>query len=175
MSAIISQVAAIETGLARLAHLRPDMPQTQILASRLIIHVGRELTARMDARLKTTGLTETEFRTLMYVYVHSCNDSVAYPGELCSSLGQSPANMTRLTDLLVQRDLITRVPDAQDRRRLVLRITPAGQQLVESLLPVISAAVNHDYTGLTLDEVQQLINLLRRLAATLDQDPESTP
>jgi len=58
----------------------------------------------------------------------------AHPGDLCSALGQSPANMTRVSDALVERKLITRILSGQDRRRMVMRITAKGEALVHECL-----------------------------------------
>jgi DNA-binding MarR family transcriptional regulator len=41
--------------------------------------------------------------------------------------------MSRICDALVTRDLITRDLSAQDRRKMVLRMTPKGDQLVRDL------------------------------------------
>jgi MarR family transcriptional regulator, negative regulator of the multidrug operon emrRAB len=170
---LVEQVAAIESGLAHLSAHIPDLPQAEVLASRLLILLGREMTNRLDQRLRSHGLGEIEFRTLMSVYVHTRDDVSAFPGELCSSLGQSPANMTRLTDSLVQRGLIARFPDEHDRRKLGLRITNEGNQLVNALLPVMLESARSNYAALSQTDLHELIQTLKRLAAVLDQQAAS--
>jgi MarR family transcriptional regulator, negative regulator of the multidrug operon emrRAB len=170
---LLEQIAAIESGLAHLSKHIPDLPQTEVLASRLLIHLGREMTSRLDQRLRPHGLGEIEFRTLMGVYVHTRDELSAYPGELCSSLGQSPANMTRLTDSLVQRGLIERLPDEQDRRKLGLRTTTEGNLLVNALLPVMLDSARQNYTALSQSDLQELVQILKKLAAVLDQQSAS--
>ena len=180
MSSISAQVDAMETGLSLLEQQFSDLPMLEILTSRLLIYFGREMNTRLDQQLKTTGLTDIEFRTLMYVFLHSRVESCAYPSELCSSLAQSPANMTRLTDALVTRELITRIPDAQDRRRLVLQTTPAGDALVQQLMPTLATSLRRSFGDFDPADLQTLVHILKRLATVLDKTPiepitESTP
>ncbi len=89
-----------------------------------------------DALLAPSGLSEIEFRVLLALVGR---DGSAHPGELCGSLAQSPANMTRVSDLLVERGLVTRVFSEQDRRRVVIELTAAGDALVREVLPQLFA------------------------------------
>lgn len=157
----------MEAGLNRLQHRAPDLPITQILTSRLLVRLGRELSNMLDQRLRPHGLSEMEFRTLMNVY--SFRDTAAYPSELCSSLGQSPANITRITDALVERGLISRVPDEQDRRRLLLKTTEQGEQLVQALLPLMMNSVHASYRDFSAADLHQLLDSLKRLAQAMDE------
>lgn len=50
---------------------------------------------------------------------------------LASAIGVSRAAMTACADRLETMELAERVPDATDRRRVFLRITDEGKQLVE--------------------------------------------
>jgi MarR family transcriptional repressor of emrRAB len=167
----MKQVQDMEAGLARLAQHVPDLPQIQILTSRLLVHLGRELSSMVDQRLKPHGLNDMEFRTLMNVYSH--RESPAYPSDLCASLSQSPANITRITDALVERGLMTRLPDEHDRRRLLLRTTAQGEQLVQTLLPVMLESVRDSYRGFSTEDVQQILGSLKRLAKAIDEVNES--
>ena len=125
--------AAVQCAAARFSEL--PMVETSIL--RLLILLGRELSALLEQSLRPYGLNWTDYRTLMMLF--SQPNGVAYPGELCAYVAQSPANMTRVADSLYERGLITRVGCDADRRRTILRITPAGEQTVRALLPETSA------------------------------------
>jgi len=104
--------------------------------SRLLLHLGARC-LDPGAENSAFGLAEAEFRVLTTLF--SQPDGVAHPGDLCSRADQSPANMSRICDALVGRDLITRVLSDQDRRRMVLRITEQGEELVRELLPKCSS------------------------------------
>src|ERR1700694_5837337 len=117
-----SQFEMREPNLKGLSARVPDLPITGILLCRLVLHLGRQMSAMFEQQIRPFGLAEAEFRVLTTLF--SQPDGVAHPGDLCSRAAQSPANMSRICDALVGRDLITRVLSDQDRRRMVLRITP---------------------------------------------------
>ncbi|HKC15645.1 MAG TPA: MarR family winged helix-turn-helix transcriptional regulator, partial [Steroidobacteraceae bacterium] len=71
---------------------------------RTLVLLGRALAQLADEAIRPSGLGEAEFRVLMLLY--SQPDGVAHPGELCPGSGQSPANMSRITDTLVALDMI---------------------------------------------------------------------
>jgi MarR family transcriptional repressor of emrRAB len=173
MGLLNDQIKAMESGLDRLNQRIPDLPKTQILISRLLVHLGRELSNRVDLRLRPHGLTDIEFRTLMSVYTPL--EEAANPTELCTGLGQSPANITRITDNLVARGLITRLPDVQDRRRLVLKTTPEGAQLIQTLLPLMLQSVQDSYRDFSPTELQQLLTSLKNLADIIDRENAAAP
>lgn len=165
---IADQIIAMEKGLARLSKHVPNLPAQEVQATRMLIFLGRQLMARTEQRLREFGLTEPEYHALLLTFAHSQDNEVTSPSELCGSLTQSPANMTRLIDTLVQRNLITREPDGQDRRKLVLRTTAQGDALVNQLLPRSHAALRSIFGQLPGEDTQNLVSLLKRLATVLD-------
>lgn len=167
MAELVEQIAHVEAGLKRVSQRLPGVPIMEILASRLLVFLGRELTGRMDQCLRPYGLIDIEFRALIGVY--SAPNSAANPGELCSSISQSPANITRITDVLVERGLITRLPDEIDRRRWVLKMTPQGENLVNEMLPVMLNTARYSYQDFPSEELNQVVASLKRLAAAMDR------
>src|ERR1700704_1990342 len=129
-----SQIDKLETNLRALSARMPDLPFNEILLCRLMLHLGREMAAEFEQQIRPFGLAEAEFRVLTTLF--SQPEGVAHPSDLCARAAQSPANMSRICDALVSRDLITRVLSSHDRRRMVLRITDQGEELVRRLLPV---------------------------------------
>src|ERR1700681_1009155 len=127
------QFELMEENLQNLKLRMPDLPVSGILLCRLLLHIGREMAAGFEQKIRPFGLAEAEFRVLTTLF--SQPDGVAHPSDLCVRAGQSPANLSRISDALVSRDLITRVLSAHDRRRMVLRITEQGEDLVRRLLP----------------------------------------
>src|SRR5580698_3776186 len=128
-----SQFDMLEANLRALSARMPDLPFTEILLCRLLLHLGREMAANFEQKIRPFGLAEAEFRVLTTLF--SQPDGVAHPSDLCARAAQSPANMSRISDALVSRDLITRVLSVHDRRRMVLRITEEGEHFVRQLLP----------------------------------------
>jgi MarR family transcriptional regulator, negative regulator of the multidrug operon emrRAB len=168
-----SQFEKLETNLGALAARMPDLPLTEILLCRLMLHMGREMAALFEQQIRPFGLAEAEFRVLTTLF--SQPDGVAHPSDLCARAAQSPANMSRICDALVNRDLITRVLSAHDRRRMVLRITEQGEELVRRLLPVMFVPLRRMFADFPQAEQRQLISQLKRLYARLGDEDKRDP
>jgi MarR family transcriptional repressor of emrRAB len=82
--------------------------------------------------------------------------------------------MSRISDALVSRDLITRVLSVQDRRRIVLRITEQGEDLVRRLLPKLFVSLRGMFEGFSESEQRLLISQLKRLHANLEEANKQT-
>ena len=161
------QLAMLETALQHLSERVADVPVTGILLIRLLTHLGRGMASLLDEQIRPFGLTEAEFRVLTTLFAQP--DGAAYPSDVCARTDQSPANMSRLTDALADRHLITRVLSERDRRRIVLRVTAQGEELVRRLLPTLFAPVHSMFKDFTASEQQQLVMQLKRVSAELEQ------
>src|SRR6202044_1154734 len=167
MNSSPSQFELMEANLQNLTHRMQDLPVTGILLCRLLLHIGREMAARFEQQIKPFGLAEAEFRVLTTLF--SQPEGVAHPSDLCARASQSPANMSRISDALVARGLITRVSSLHDRRRMVLRITEEGEEFVRQLLPKLHEPLRRMLKNFPEAEHQQLASQLKRLAAELEQ------
>jgi MarR family transcriptional repressor of emrRAB len=83
--------------------------------------------------------------------------------------------MSRISDALVRQNLITRVPSAQDRRRMVLRITEEGEDLVRRLLPKLAVPLRGMLAEFSESELRLMISLLKRLHANLEKADKRFP
>jgi len=160
------QIDLVEANLERLQGRMPELPVVSIMLSRLLQHVGRGMHVMLEHNLRRCELNEAEFRVLTSLF--SQPDGIAHPGDLCGSTDQSPANMSRISDALVDRGLITRVPSLQDRRKLVLHMTPPGEDLVRQLLPPMYRALRTMLKDFSENEQKDLIGKLKRLSAELE-------
>jgi MarR family transcriptional repressor of emrRAB len=157
----------LEASLARLSARLPSTPVPKIMLSRMLVELGRGMAALLEHQIRPFGLTEPEFRVLTALFSQA--EGVAHPSDLCARTGQSPANMSRISDALVSRDLITRVSSAKDRRRMVLRITEQGEELVHRLLPVLFGPLEEMFCEFSESELERLIAQLKGLAVKLQQ------
>ena len=162
-----TELDLLEANLRALSARLPDVPFNEILLCRLLLRLGREMAAALEHRIRPFGLAEAEFRVLTTLF--SQPDGVAHPGDLCVRALQSPANMSRISDALVSRDLITRVLSVHDRRRMVLRITEQGEELVRRLLPKLSAPLREVLMEFPEAEQRQMIARLKHLGRKLGE------
>jgi MarR family transcriptional repressor of emrRAB len=162
----LTQFELVEANLHNLSGRVADVPATGILMCRLLMFVGRELATMFDHQIKPFGLVEAEFRVLTTLF--SQPDGVAHPSDLCVRASQSAANMSRISDALVSRGLITRDLSVQDRRRMVLRITEQGEEFVRHLLPKLFAPLRELLKDFPDAEQRQLNAQLKRLGFELE-------
>lgn len=77
------------------------------------------------------------------------------------------ASMTSLLDTLARRQLIERTPHPTDRRKILVRITPAARRTVAEMLPIVYATQKDVFSVLTDAERRTLVDLLGRVQIRL--------
>jgi MarR family transcriptional repressor of emrRAB len=166
------QLEMVEASIERLEERIGNVPVCEVLLTRLVLLLSHDLTSMLAHHIRPFGLGEGEFRVLMTLF--SQPDGSANPTELCARATQSPANMSRICDALVDRELITRVASVADRRKMVLRISPKGEQLVRDLLPSLFAALRRVFERFSVEEQRSMAVQLKRLATCLEEAMVST-
>jgi DNA-binding MarR family transcriptional regulator len=78
------------------------------------------------------------------------------------------ANVTYLIDGLEREGLVERVQDPQDRRFSYVRLTPEGEALAASLVPLMVEFMDHLLRGFSEDEKRTFIDLLARVQANAE-------
>ena len=72
------------------------------------------------------------------------------------------SNTTRLIDKLLLKEMVTRNECPENRRKIEILITPKGLDILTKLDPIVIEYENHFANKLTLDELEQLNNLLEK-------------
>ena len=75
-------------------------------------------------------MSTPQFKALILIY----EEETVRMRELARRLGGSFSNATVLVDRLVDRGLVERMADPQDRRVVLVRVTKEGRYLVEQLI-----------------------------------------
>ncbi|MFC5435375.1 MarR family winged helix-turn-helix transcriptional regulator [Rhodanobacter umsongensis] len=166
-------IELMDQGIGRVSHIIPQMPATEARLTRLMLMVGGALEEELEFKLKPHKLNHSEFLTLMILY--SRPDGSSTPGELCEYASQGATNMTRIGNALVKRGLITRGGSEEDRRRVLIRITPAGRRFVQKMLPPMFPRVATMFAGFSDGDKRSLSRLLRKLARNLDELSDANP
>ena len=104
------------------------MPTTAQACAREILDVTPNIIQAIRVQMRSQhqhDLSVPQFRTLAFLNHH--------PGSSLSAaaehIGLTLPTMSVLVEGLVQRGLVDRDADVRDRRRVLLTLTPAGQQL----------------------------------------------
>ena len=96
------------------------------------------------------------------------------PSELGRFQDVKKNTISALLKSLEESGLIERVPHPTDRRASLIRITPAGQALVQSTAPLRFRFMNEITSSLSAPEQDDLIRLLTKLHGSLSEFMEST-
>jgi MarR family 2-MHQ and catechol resistance regulon transcriptional repressor len=83
-------------------------------------------------------------------------------GEVKTVLLDRSPDMTRLCDRLVQKGLIKRELNGQNRREVLLQISPAGIELLALIEPAMKEAAK-EWDHLTPEEAETMSDLLDKL------------
>ena len=87
----------------------------------------------------------------------------ASQAELGRRLGIDPGDMARLVSAMEADGWVRRSPDASDRRRNLVAITPSGRRRLRSLDEVLTRLQQDLLAPLTSTERRELVHLLTKL------------
>jgi len=141
-------------------------PHEQVLLARLVTHVQKRQTDLCNAALKAHELNMVTYTALMMLY--GAPEQTLTPSELSQATGEKPTNVTRVCDELLARGLIERSAGTADRRKVVLRLSPAGEALVGQIQPGIWQTLQQLYGGFDSEQTRTLTTLLRQVLAGTD-------
>jgi MarR family transcriptional regulator, lower aerobic nicotinate degradation pathway regulator len=132
----------------------------QVPMSTLLAGLGREATARVRRAMRPLGLGAQQFLVLKQLQVLGQTSQA----ELADALAIDPSNLAAIAADLADRDLVERTRHHVDRRRYVLRLSRAGEQLLRRTEGAIVAAEEDLLAPLGPEQRDKLYALLRRLA-----------
>ena len=137
-----------------------------------VVRLGRAMSEALGAVYKDEGITIPEWRVLAVIAQSDTTESDTAQG--MTAQGMAARDVTARTPMdkmavsraaasLEQKSLVTRTPDATDRRVAFLRLTPSGRAIHQR----IAAMARKYQAGLlaTIDDDtrQNLLDLLRKL------------
>jgi DNA-binding MarR family transcriptional regulator len=115
------------------------------------------------------------FSFVQYVILSWLRDGIAVnPKDICTQYRHDSGALTRVIDQLAERGLLERVRRDKDRRKVELQLTPAGRDVIESLIPLVVGKLNEALVDFTMDESSELVRLLIKLNTTLQTAAEPT-
>ncbi len=97
----------------------------------------------------------------------------AYARDISASSGFPQNTLSRAIHKLNRLKLISRTPDAEDGRRFMLSLTPAGRALFDESLPRFVSFEHMMLDALDDDEQQQLSTLMAKMVLASPQWPDT--
>ncbi len=128
--------------------------------SRLARHVDRV----RRAAFATFGIETWEFDVLAALRRAGAPYELS-PGRLLRETMVTSGTMTNRVDRLTARGFVERYPDPDDRRGVLVRLTPEGRVAVDGAFEALLAAEHELISALSARDRRQLAGLLRPLLA----------
>lgn len=139
-----------------------------LLAVSNIYRAANAVRHRMEREvLSTHGLSWGGFTILFVLWVWGDQET----GELADACGLAKGTLSGMLRTLERSDLISRAPNEADRRRVVVRLSQPGIELIESVFPEFNQHEAMFVERLDSDERRELARLLRVVTATADELP----
>ncbi len=83
-------------------------------------------------------------------------------GEIVDGVINKASDVTRLVDKLVRLGLVARSTSPLDKRRVLVKATPAGRRVFAKVTDRIKAVHYSQWNGLSADELETLVRLMRK-------------
>jgi DNA-binding MarR family transcriptional regulator len=109
-----------------------------------------------------------QLKTLFFI----SNRGATTTGKLATALKVTPTNVTGIIDRLLEKNLITRTGDPDDRRVLLLRTTPQGDELVAELRQKRRERMIELFTRLSDEEAAIVAQGLKIMVKAIDAKPD---
>ncbi|MCC2097428.1 MAG: winged helix DNA-binding protein [Hyphomicrobiales bacterium] len=122
---------------------------------------GREaIVSRFRELLGRNDLTEQQWRVMRAMYEVRSMETT----DLCARCCIHKVSMMRILRTLMERGLLEREQDRQDKRRHIVSITGAGDALIVPILPAARQIYDDILDRLGRSKARQLVALLDELA-----------
>ncbi len=126
----------------------------------IIASVNKQLEDELQERLRTEGMPLEQLRVLELL---AGGDGLAM-GELAAQALIEPTTLTKVIDRMVADGLVLRLIDADDRRRVLIALAPAGKVAVRRLSRISTSQETRIKKRVPKAKLGELRSLLRGLA-----------
>lgn len=159
----------VDEGVAKWRQARPDIDSSAKSVVGRLVRVEDRILQIVDRELRPFGLRYSSYAVLATLRVNGEPFEMS-PKQLKRTLLLTSGGLSTLLERIERRGLIERLPDPDDRRGVIVRLTQQGRELADSAMVVHARSEHRIIESLTWQEQTQLAGLLRKLLLQLD-DP----
>lgn len=134
-----------------------------ILFRELLQLLARRLGLLNKSELPCCGITYSQCYTLVEIGRKSCVSI----NELAELLELDKSTMSRTINTMVEKDLVTREPDPEDRRYVKIQLTEAGSRIFADIEAKMTDYYLHIYKAIPQDKREQVLESLELLVHTI--------
>lgn len=108
-------------------------------------------------------ITVDQWVVLLELHNHGTQNQV----ELCEHCSKDAPTITRIIELLIKKELITRESCKEDRRRFNISLSKKGKQLVQKLLPILIEFRKEGWQGLNEKDITHIERITKKIQENL--------
>lgn len=138
--------------------------QEQVVAA--LRRISRAIDLHSRLLLQKNGLTAPQLATLRVIQ----RLQPVSAGRIAKEIHLSPATVTGILGRLEKRALLTRAVGNQDRRHVVVALTPAGDKVVAEAPSLLQERFQRELSKLEQWEQTMILATLERIASMMDAD-----
>lgn len=137
-------------------------PFDQSLAA-IMLGTKEAIVAPMRPKLREYNITEPQWRVMRVI-----NDRGATDATGLAEVGLLHApSVTRILKDLEERKLVTREPDANDRRRALVTLSPEGQEIVKVVSRQVARIMREYSDRFGAERLEKLVDEMKALSAAI--------
>jgi DNA-binding MarR family transcriptional regulator len=108
--------------------------------------------------MKAGGLTSSQFAVLEALY----NKGDLRICEIIEKILTTSGNITVVIKNLEKDEFISKYPDSEDKRSMIISLTDKGRKIMEDIFPKHVENINEIFSILTIEEKLELKKILRK-------------
>jgi DNA-binding MarR family transcriptional regulator len=162
----LSEIEEVRLAVAAYVAAGADESTQRVVTA--VHRLARRLNQWYDRQLANLDISTGEWSVLSELARNSGGDALT-PSQLAVAANVAPSSMTPRLDRMVERNLITREPDPDNRTRVLVRMSDEGWHLYASAIRESNVVEADLISGLSKQQVNELASLLERVIAGLDR------
>jgi DNA-binding MarR family transcriptional regulator len=166
---------SVDALLTSWAEQRPDLDMGPVAVMSRLARVRDFIDAQLAAVFGNFGLTPPSFAVLVTLARLGGESGGVSQRRLADELGLTAGTVSVRIDRLSEDGLVSRVPDPDARRNVLVALTPKGRDLFERVAPAHLANGARMLSALTDDERKLLEDLLRKLLVEFEGSAAPEP
>ncbi|MEN0051694.1 MAG: MarR family transcriptional regulator [Bacteroidota bacterium] len=141
----------------------PDLNQTIIP---YIARTAKMIHFYLSDELKQYNFDLTRTQWVLLKRLH--DEDGQTQNDLALITDRNKTSLTRLIHTMERKELVVRISDEQDKRINRIYLTDKGKAIYQQTLPIIYDSLTKVQSSLSKEEIEQLINLLKRVYGSLE-------
>jgi len=130
-----------------------------------LMRIGTRMATGFDQHFAELGITQAQFRILLAVWEQGGAEGIA-PSVLANHLLIERGTISILTNRMVELGWLKREP-GENRRTYRLRLTSAGRQLLDQVIPLAIELADRTLLGISPDQLREMRANLELMEASL--------